>query len=134
MEPWPDVLIVDDEKGLRFFASEIFRLEGIAAKTLSDGCQAVDYLNDVVKQGGKMPRVVILDVNMPCMNGLQVYEKIAAEPWIKDMVVVLTSASRNDIDYPDAGSVRILFKPYDVLALVDLVRGIAPDLFNQATT
>jgi CheY-like chemotaxis protein len=134
MEPWPDVLIVDDEKNLRYFAGEIFRLEGIEATTLADGCQAVAYFENVVKQGGKMPRVVILDVNMPCMNGLQVYEKIAAASWIKDTVVVLTSASRNDLDYPEAGSVRVLFKPYNVTALVDMVRSIAPDLFNQAKT
>ena len=134
MEPWPDVLIVDDEKNLRYFAGEIFRLEGIAATTLADGCQAVAYFEDVVRQGGKIPRVVILDVNMPCLNGLQVYEKMAAAPWMTDIVVVLTSASRNDLDYPKTESVRVLFKPYDVMALVDMVRSIAPDLFNQAKT
>ena len=132
MQTWPDVLIVDDERNIRFFAAEIFRLEGIAAAAVSDGCQAIDFFENIAAQGGQMPRVVVLDVMMPCMNGLDVYDAIADKPWIKDVKVILTSGSRENPN--QTGKHRDLFiltKPYEVTALVDMVRDVAPDLFEK---
>ena len=93
MHKWPDVLIVDDEKNMRFLASEVFRLEGIIAETLADGCQAVEYFKEVQSKGGVMPRVVVLDMMMPCMDGFEVYEQISAEPWIKGTVLLIATAA-----------------------------------------
>src|SRR5437588_12964331 len=87
-----DVLIVEDEKRLRYFACEVFRMEGISATAVSDGCQAVAYFEDIVKQGGTLPRIVILDVTMPCLNGLEVYKHIAQQSWSGDVTVIITSA------------------------------------------
>jgi CheY-like chemotaxis protein len=126
-----DVVIVDDEKNIRFFAGEIFRLEGISAVSLSDGCQAVEYFETTASAGRKLPRIVILDVMMPCMTGLEVYDKVADAPWIEEMTFIITSASRGELNHLASDRVKILYKPYEVAALVDLVRSIAPDLFDH---
>ncbi len=130
MPEWPDVLIIDDEKNLRFLASEVFRLEGISAASVSDGCQALEYFQDVLSKGGAIPRVIILDMMMPCLDGFQVYEEISGAPWIKDSVIVIATAAQ-DIQLPKRlATFYIMYKPYEVTALLDTVRKVAPDLFN----
>jgi CheY-like chemotaxis protein len=131
MHPWADVLIVDDEKNMRFFASEIFNLEGINAHAVEDGCQALDYLNDVRAKGGTIPRAMILDVMMPCMDGYQLFAEIAHQEWAANMTIIVVSASRG-IDLGEGFSpVYVLYKPYEVADLLEIVRDVAPDLFNN---
>ncbi len=131
-EAWPGILIVEDEKRLRFFTSEIFRLEGISFLAVEDGCQALSYLEAVLAKNGTMPRIIILDMMMPCMNGYQLYQKISLEPWMKNTTVIVTSAASETLKLPEGyPEPRVLFKPYDVSALVEMIREIAPDLFGQ---
>jgi CheY-like chemotaxis protein len=130
MHKWPAILIADDEKNVRFLTSEIFRLEGIEPMTVSDGCQAIAYLEDVRDKGGLMPRVAILDVMMPCLDGYQVYDQIVDAPWMQNTAIVIVSATRNVKLSKERSQVFILYKPYEVAELLDLVRGIAPDLFE----
>jgi CheY-like chemotaxis protein len=132
MPKWPDILIADDEKNVRFLTSEIFRLEGIETVTVSDGCQAITYLEGVRDKGGVMPRVVILDVMMPCLDGYQVYDQIVDAPWMQDTAIVIVSAARNVHLAKERSQVFILYKPYEVIDLLDLVRGVAPDLFEAS--
>jgi CheY-like chemotaxis protein len=132
MHKWPDVLIVDDEKNMRFLASEVFRLEGINAASVGDGCQALDYFEDVRSKGGVMPRVVILDMMMPCMDGFEVYEKISGAPWIKDTVILVATASRDIKLTQRVAKFHIVYKPYEVTAMLERVREVAPDLFGSA--
>jgi CheY-like chemotaxis protein len=132
MHKWADVLIVDDERNMRFLASEVFRLEGITAAAVADGCQALAYFEDVLARGGVMPRVIILDMMMPCLDGFQVYEKICNESWIKDTVLLIATAARDIKLAPGLATFQILYKPYEVTALLDIVRTVAPELFGSA--
>jgi DNA-binding response OmpR family regulator len=131
MGAWADVLIVEDEKKLRFFASEVFKFENINAEAVEDGCKAAEYFNAVQSQGGKMPRVVLLDLSMPCMSGQDVYKGIAASDWGSNTTVIITSAAGEKVDpLPGVGQTISLHKPYEVKDLLDLLRNIAPDLFS----
>jgi CheY-like chemotaxis protein len=133
MDNWADVLIVEDERKLRFFVSEIFRLEEIAAAAVADGCQAMAYFQDVLNRDGNMPRVVILDMTMPCMGGLEVYKQIAQQPWMANTTIIITSATGENIKpLPGAARTMDLHKPYEVSGLLDTVREAAPDLFKTA--
>ena len=131
MRTWPAILIIDDEYNMRYFASELFRLEGISTHAVGDGCQGTDYLADVLRQGGKMPRVIILDLMMPCKDGHQVYAEIANTDWIEHTEIVLVTATRNVQMPPGRAKVHVLYKPYEVNVLLDIVRKAAPDLFND---
>jgi CheY-like chemotaxis protein len=130
MDKWPAVLIADDEKNVRFLTSEVFRLEGIETIAVSDGCQAIAYLEDVHNKGGMLPRVVILDMMMPCLDGYQVYDQVVDVPWMQNTAIVIVSATRNVKLPKERSRVFILYKPYEVADLLDLVRGVAPDLFE----
>jgi CheY-like chemotaxis protein len=132
-EQWPAVLIVEDEKRLRFFTSEIFRLEGIPFAAVENGCLALQYLEECLSSNKALPRVIILDMMMPCMDGYQLYEKIGLEPWMNNTTVIVTSAASETMKLPDGyPTPHILYKPYEVSILVDMVREIAPDVFPQS--
>src|SRR5512140_3577303 len=131
MPTWPEILIVDDEKTVQFLTSEVFRLEGISTAVASNGCEAVDYLEQVRQQGGAMPRVIVLDIMMPCMDGYQVYDVLGDAPWLQNTTFVVVSAGR-DINFPAKQvPVVLLYKPYEVSELLDLTKRLAPELFEN---
>jgi DNA-binding response OmpR family regulator len=133
MSDWADVLIVEDESRLRFFATEVFRLEGISAAAVPDGCEAVNYFQNTIAENGKMPRVMILDMGLPCLTGYELYQQIANEAWASELYVIITSAAGEPIDPLDgfAGTL-MLNKPYEVNALLNKIRSVAPEVFPQS--
>src|SRR6266704_784663 len=60
----PDILVVDDDSTLREGLIGFFRLEGRSAMGASNGAEALFLLGKDV-----WPRVILLDLNMPMMNG-----------------------------------------------------------------
>ena len=125
-----DVLIVEDEKKLRFFASEVFRLENISSAAVADGCQAMQFFEEALTQAGRVPRVVLLDLTMPCLSGYEVYKQIAAASWCGQVTVIITSAAGDKFDtLPGPAKTLQLTKPYEVQSLIDMLHKVAPDLF-----
>src|SRR5258708_18941408 len=92
------VLLVEDESKVRYFAGEVLNLEGISAATAADGCEAIAYLEDAVQHGRDLPRIIILDLYMPCMTGHEVYQKLCAASWARDLVVIITSAAGDEFE------------------------------------
>jgi DNA-binding NtrC family response regulator len=80
----PTILIVDDEKNLRASLARALRLEGYATVEAADGAQALERLD-----GGEID-LVILDLQMPVLDGLGLLERLAAAPR-RVPVVVLTA-------------------------------------------
>ncbi|HEX9427065.1 MAG TPA: response regulator, partial [Candidatus Polarisedimenticolia bacterium] len=68
----PTILIIDDEKNIRASLARSLRLEGYAALEANDGAQGLERLkNDEID-------LVILDLQMPVLDGLGFLEKMAA--------------------------------------------------------
>ncbi len=63
------ILIVDDEEDLRKLLSDYFEVNGYAVMTAKDG-------NEALRKLEKQPDIVLLDINMPEMNGLDLCRKI----------------------------------------------------------
>jgi CheY-like chemotaxis protein len=78
------VLVVDDEAGVRTIARESLKRAGFTVTTVNDGAEAVDLLRD-----DRGFDVVLLDMTMPRMNGLEAFRIIKeGQP---DLPIVLTS-------------------------------------------
>lgn len=78
------VLITEDSPTMRFFISfSLKRLPGVNVLEASDGVQALKMLND-----GKID-LVIADINMPLMSGLDLLTKVRQDSKLKDLPVVL---------------------------------------------
>jgi two-component system, response regulator len=71
-------------------ANEIVRVE--------DGRQALDYLFTAARPNGPLPAVVILDINLPRLNGLEVLKAIRSDERTAWLPVVILTSSVEDRD------------------------------------
>jgi two-component system, response regulator PdtaR len=110
------VLIAEDEALIRLDLKEMLEEEGYAVVgEVGDGQQAVDRAAEL------RPDLVILDIQMPVLDGLSAAEKIAADRIAP--VIVLTAFSQRDLveRARDAGAMAYLVKPFNKNDLVPAI-------------
>ncbi len=115
------ILIVDDERTARLSLSEIFTLRGANATTAADGQEAIDLLAKNTYD------LIVLDIKMPGISGLQVLEHIQRTA-PATIVVLLTAHATVDsaIRALRQGAFDYLLKPAQPKAIIEVVeRGLA---------
>ena len=115
------ILVVDDEPGIVEIVRVNLEREGY------DICEALDGQEGWDQVRSEKPDLVILDVMMPRMNGLELLERIEADPHICGVPVILLTVRARDMDVIqglEKGAVEYLTKPFDPLNLVRVVRRI----------
>ncbi len=108
------IVIVDDDNDVREALGEVLAEEGYSTRLFENGRAALDYLRD-----GEHPSLILLDLMMPEMSGWQFREEQLKDERIRDIPVVVITASRYG-----AGSIQareVLFKPVGLGELVDAV-------------
>ncbi|MGB3400312.1 MAG: PAS domain S-box protein [Candidatus Deferrimicrobiaceae bacterium] len=115
------ILFVDDEEMIRDLGVQILTMQGYRVLTARDGPQAIEKF----LAGGETVDLVLLDLTMPNMSGLEVLERIRKiNPLAK---VVLSSGHRADDDHsPEriSGASAFLPKPYRADELARIVREV----------
>ncbi len=103
------VLIADDEEGVRDLCTAIAEDEGYEVITASDGIAALQKIRE------EIPDVILLDVRMPEMDGLEVFQKLK-EDYIDAPVVFITAFGSSDlaIEAMKQGAYDYITKPFDV--------------------
>jgi CheY-like chemotaxis protein len=104
-----------------------------------DGVEALDYLYCRGKFEGRKggnPAVVWLDIKMPRMNGLEVLQRIKADPQLKLIPIVMLTSSREEPDLTTSyefGVSAYVVKPLDFQAFTDAVKhlGIVWAVLNE---
>lgn len=125
-----NVLLVEDSPADVFIAREALRdtLMPVRLHVLNDGHQAVKYLtNQAPYTDAEKPDVVLLDLNMPKLNGHQVLQEIRLVRGMHDIPVVLLTASDNYEDVEKAqnrGMNFYLRKPVEARCLKELLNVI----------
>jgi CheY-like chemotaxis protein len=109
-----DVLIVDDDEAIRDIAAAQLRSSGFSVETAQNGQQAYRILQHT------RPRVVLLDMSMPVMNGWGALEYIRVSPEMKSVPVVMMSA--NTEAFNPTRSDGFLQKPFSKEALLLTLR------------
>ena len=108
----PLVLVVDDEASVRQALERALRLEGFAVSTAAGGREALEQLRT------RPPAVVVLDVTMPDLDGIQVVKRLRADGL--DVPVCILSA-RDEVDDRvaglQAGADDYLVKPFAIAEL-----------------
>ena len=115
-------LIVDDEEEFSKTLAERFRLRGIPAKTAVDGESALNLIEEY------HPKIVILDVMMPGMGGLEVLQRIKEQhPLI--IVILLTGrgSTKDGIKGMQLGAADYLMKPIDIDELIQKIKDATKD-------
>jgi CheY-like chemotaxis protein len=112
MSDRPRLLIVDDDPELRDSAVDALTDAGYEAVAAGDAQEAL-----ALSHGPHAPQLILLDLMMPDMNGWQFREVQRLDEQIRDIPIVVITASRDLANHPiDADS--ILLKPF---ALDDLL-------------
>jgi two-component system, chemotaxis family, chemotaxis protein CheY len=112
----PEILVVEDELELRALLSRCLRANGYVVKSSGNGAEALAELarTDSV-------RLIVLDLNMPILDGFQFLAYREQEPRLRDVPVIVLSSEADAGPLPFAGYVR-LHKPVDIATLLDSVQ------------
>ncbi|HYG68422.1 MAG TPA: response regulator [Anaeromyxobacteraceae bacterium] len=110
------IAVVDDDTDLRETIGELLEDEGYDARLFENGRAALDFL----RSGGR-PRLILLDLMMPEMNGWQFREEQLRDDRLKEIPVLVMTASRG-IDGATLEGAEVLQKPIgvgDLLAAIE---------------
>jgi len=110
------ILIVDDQKGVRRLLEELFKKEGWEVRIAGDGLDAIDKVEEMV------PDLILMDVKMPNMNGLEATQEIMLRnPGIP--IIMMTAYGEIEVvkQALQAGVKRCISKPFDIVMLRDMV-------------
>ncbi len=117
------VIIVEDEPDAAEMFAEMMRVSGYHVIKIFRGASAIGIIS------AEKPDVVVLDVMMPDVSGLEVLRFMRREPNLQNIPVVLVSAKSMPSDIKtgmDAGASRYLTKPFSFLELKNTVDELVP--------
>jgi DNA-binding response OmpR family regulator len=111
------VIVVDDDAGLRTLFIAILERKGFTVDLAADGRAAYDQISRNAYS------VILLDLMMPDVNGFELLERLAREcPSLLSRVIVMTGASRRVVQTLDTTSIwGLIRKPFDIDELVNAV-------------
>jgi len=123
MTPTPKarIIVADDDLDICELLEMKLRQSGYDVHTALGGEQALEMIRSV------RPHLVILDIMMPVMSGMDVLRQMRSEPAIADIPVILMTAKRqeNDVDTGFAlGVVDYIIKPFNLKDLVAQVESV----------
>lgn len=113
------ILVVDDRRENRGVLVNLLEPLGFEMIEAADGKEGFD------RALAMMPDLILTDLAMPVMDGLELLRQIRAHPQLREMIVLVTSASVFDIDRHkslDAGSNDFLPKPVQASLLLGLLQ------------
>jgi len=117
------VVIVEDEPAAAEMFAEMMRVNGYRVVKISNSTPAMGIIL------AEKPDIVILDIMMPDISGLEVLRYIRREPTTQNTPVILVSAKSMPSDIKmgmEAGASRYLTKPVSFLDLKEAVEELVP--------
>ncbi|MCK7575131.1 MAG: response regulator [Chromatiales bacterium] len=101
-----DILLVEDNPDDAELAMRALRKHNLANRLewLKDGAAALDFLfhrGDYAERPYRLPRVVMLDLRLPKVDGIEVLREIRAHPETRELPVVILTSSHEERDLVD---------------------------------
>ena len=112
---------VDDDNTIREI--EVYTLEqtGFKARGFADGISMLEALKT------EIPELIILDIMMPEVDGLEILKKLRSESAYKDIPVIMATAKGTEMDKIqglDTGADDYLVKPFGVMEMVSRIKAV----------
>jgi DNA-binding response OmpR family regulator len=117
----PTILVVDDDPVIQKLLAVNFEMEGYRVVTAGDGVEGIERVHR------DRPDLVLLDVMMPRMDGIEVVRSLKADKATAGIPVILLSAKAQSTDINgglDAGADDYVTKPFDPLELLEKVAAL----------
>ena len=113
----PVILIAEDDPIVRELLQEVFEFDlGAEVQTACSGYGLLDLLEETT------PSLIVLDIVMPDMDGLEIAEMVQADPRLRGTPIVAVTAQSNHEPIIAAGCSAVVEKPFQIDELVQAVR------------
>ena len=122
-KPKATIIVADDDLDLCELLAMKLRQSDFEVLTVMDGIQALDMIRSV------RPNLVILDIIMPSMTGMEVLGEMRSEAAIANIPVILMTAERKEKDMSSGfalGIVDYIVKPFNLKDLVAQAKSVIP--------
>jgi CheY-like chemotaxis protein len=111
------VLIVDDDTASREALAHLLRTQGYRSSQAENGLQALEQLEAAISP----PALILLDLDMPVMNGREFLSRLAyLECIARPIVIIITGQDPRDIP----GAAAVLRKPVSISQLLGLMQDV----------
>jgi CheY-like chemotaxis protein len=123
-EPFPGtILIVEDDFVLRAALAELLEDQGYAVECAANGVEALHLLNSGIAK----PSLIVLDLTMPYMDGIEFRAIQRSLPALADIpVVVVTANGRIGVEAEALDVNKTIYKPVNTSDLLQSVRKLTP--------
>jgi two-component system alkaline phosphatase synthesis response regulator PhoP len=115
------ILIVDDEEDIRVLLQYNLQKEGYQVDAVADGMACMEFIQK------QKPTLILLDVMMPVLDGIEVCERIKADDQYQDILICFLTARNEDysqIAGLDAGADDYIAKPIKTKVLLSRIQAM----------
>lgn len=134
------ILIAEDDADDRYLMQTAMAETGFTEKVefVENGVELIDYLEKIPGDDIEVnyPKFILLDLNMPKMDGREVLKKIKTNDNLKMIPVIVFSTTKNQMEVKrcyDLGANTYIVKPVSFDKLVETIREIQNYWFKTAT-
>lgn len=128
LNQYGDILVVDDEASVVEVVSLYLQREGFTVRAVRDGRAALNAIRE------QLPALVVLDVMLPEVDGLELMRRLRADP-TSNVPVILLTARQQEIDRIyglELGADDYVTKPFSPAELVSRVKAVLRRTYGQA--
>jgi two-component system, response regulator len=128
MAPAVEILLVEDNPNDLELAMHAFGRHKLAnsVQIARDGQEALDYLLGAEgHEPGPRPKLILLDLKLPKVDGVEVLRRVRAQPSMRSVPIVVLTASRDERDLVETYSLGVnsyIVKPIDFDKFVETVQ------------
>ncbi len=133
-----DIFLVEDNEDFSFLIEKAIDHidKDLSLKVVDNGFSALEVLKHYDQEGTR-PRIILLDLNLPGLSGLDLLREIKEIDFFKQVPIILFTTSDNPKDVRTAteyGANAYVTKPHGYVALIDCLRSLFNFWFNHHTT
>jgi CheY-like chemotaxis protein len=125
----PVLLYVDDDSNDLLLFEDACREANASfyLQTANDGEHAMDFLKQVTESGSALecPALVLLDIKMPRLSGLEILQWIRTQPETRNLPVIVFTSSKHEVDIKRAyelGANSYLVKTVEFPQLIEIIK------------
>jgi CheY-like chemotaxis protein len=115
------VVLAEDDVDIRDLVQLVLEGLDLEVRAVGNGAEALEACREAP------PRLLLLDITMPVMNGLEVCRAVRADPVLRDLPIILMTARAQSSDVAaglDAGADAYIIKPFGPIELREHVEAV----------